>query len=341
MSRETEISGASSVEPADGGSWPARERLRLYGMLITTMLLGVVACVIIRPYWPDRFPLLSERWPYIKLEHLEWLPYLFALHVPILCGLGLRYRWLRRGWLAASCAMAAGLAGMLSHILAQTACRRWDVFLFEFLGRRNALAIRGLYGHGPLAEALLYGAVSLLWWVLFLMFLRCATPPAPSWPPAAPRTRLRRVGAAAVAVLLVFQAVSYALWAERTMPLTAFRRMSRSSRTEFVCVSQGSWANLTSEQQKALDSRLHQLADTVYHSREDIPLENRNYGDLGDGRRLLNLIGGSIWEWELRGIGPFWFTAHYGHWVSLKAARHTGATFVWFLGAWVHRVDAL
>lgn len=137
-------------------------------------------------------------------------------------------------------------------------------------------------------------------------------------------------------VLLTGQVVSYVLWAERAMPLTAARvGLDEVREPEFICVRASTWASLTAEQQEALDRRLRQLAAVVYHGAAELPPDRREASMTDQGLVLESVSGGYIWHWRLQGTGPFWFRAAEGWSVGNLGAGGRERICIWLLGFWV------
>ena len=176
-----------------------------------------------------------------------------------------------------------------------------------------------------------------------------------------------KITLAVVGALLVVEAATYLLLAERAMPVAAVRSLRdyglvRGRR--FALVPRETWDAMSAAQQAALEAELKRHVQVIYHSHEEIPrsslvtqsvteqdfahyekwqrdgwvspriLANRRRM-LERGYKIRGYTDGAAIDWQLEWRAPFVMKSKASIWVSETGAEGRWDIYVWVLGWWV------
>ena len=158
--------------------------------------------------------------------------------------------------------------------------------------------------------------------------------------------RTKRILLAALSVLallLLFQVLTYVFLAEGAMSGTSLRvveylpqytHFAEGTTFDFACVSDRTLGALRPSDREALDVALSAHFGTIYHGEGEIP-PGKWMRDPSDGTTRLGIEDGCIVEWYVYRKGLFRFTAVFSDWESVEGASSRPVTFVWLFGTWV------
>ncbi len=179
--------------------------------------------------------------------------------------------------------------------------------------------------------------------------------------------RSAKVATCVVGLLLVVEAATYLLLAERAMPVAAVRSLRdydllRGRR--FALVPRETRDAMSAAQQAALAAELKRHVQVIYHSRDEIPetslvtrpitekdvadyekwkrdgrmsgrtLERRKLA-IERGHHVMGYRDGARIGWELDWRAPFLMKSRASMWVASEGAEWREDVYVWLLGWWV------
>ncbi len=180
-------------------------------------------------------------------------------------------------------------------------------------------------------------------------------------------SRRRKAILGAVAGLVLVEVVTYWLFAERAMPVSAIRHLRDYrwlERSRFVLFPQDRWGALTPSQQQAMARELTRQGAVLYHSATEVPGTSLDTQPITEkdvqsyerakgaswvkaetleamrreielGRKLMGYKDGVRVGWELRRSGPLWMRSGASVWVSVVGAEMRDDLYVWLFGWWV------